>query len=479
MKTLGFILALTLCSFAAFGQRITASITVTNATTNGMTFTVNGIVRTWTNNVVTSSSQIATNADATGCGSKTNLLLQIRLNPYAQILPFDTGSNTLQLVGNCGQALVVTVSAGYASVAYTTNVCTPSIPVQSPFSVYPSSTSTNVGSQLIQDLNTYATNSISQTSPIAGQLVGTNNNQTISGGKNFNNPASLYSGIISNSPSISGNIGNMTNGNIYGASLIGGSISGLPTIYLSNSASSGTASFFTHYDGGGDDSFMITHGGNEFFLGLVATNGTGILGGQSKSYIDFNLNGEAEYNVEGGFGSSAHRFYLTPNSGTATNYFEITYQGVRAPIATAPFIGNGDGVTNIHSLNSFSAQGTNTFGQNSDIAFSRYALSTLGNGINQDIVVGTNVFIEVSGPGSAFSIEGIAGGRDGKLAIIVNQTGQNMTIATEGGATGNDPTPANRIISMTGADRVTTGNGVATLIYSGAASRWLLIAFDP
>ena len=38
---------------------------------------------------------------------------------------------------------------------------------------------------------------------------------------------------------------------------------------------------------------------------------------------------------------------------------------------------------------------------------------------------------------------------------------------------------ANRIITMTGANRTTTGNGCATLIYSGSALRWILISFDP
>ncbi len=33
--------------------------------------------------------------------------------------------------------------------------------------------------------------------------------------------------------------------------------------------------------------------------------------------------------------------------------------------------------------------------------------------------------------------------------------------------------------TSSGADRTTTGNGTATLIYSGSASRWLLINFDP
>jgi len=125
------------------------------------------------------------------------------------------------------------------------------------------------------------------------------------------------------------------------------------------------------------------------------------------------------------------------------------------------------------------AIGTNYLPVNSDISFARYPITSLANGNNAAVPVGTNVFIEVSGPSASFTINGIAAAnaqRDGKIIYIVNQTGQDMTIAHQSGT---DPTAANRIITMTGADRATTGNGAATLIYSGAASRWLLISFDP
>jgi hypothetical protein len=70
----------------------------------------------------------------------------------------------------------------------------------------------------------------------------------------------------------------------------------------------------------------------------------------------------------------------------------------------------------------------------------------------------------------------MAGGRDGKFLILLNQTGQNMTVAHDSGT---DPTAANRIYSMTGADQTTTGNGAATFIYSAAAARWIMISFAP
>src|SRR5262249_44098086 len=102
------------------------------------------------------------------------------------------------------------------------------------------------------------------------------------------------------------------------------------------------------------------------------------------------------------------------------------------------------------------------------------------NGVNAAVPVGTNVFIDVSGPTAAFTINGLNAPngvqRDGKLLIIVNQTGYDMTVAHQSGT---DPVAANRIITSTGADRTTTGNGAAMFIYSAAVNRWINFSFDP
>jgi len=121
------------------------------------------------------------------------------------------------------------------------------------------------------------------------------------------------------------------------------------------------------------------------------------------------------------------------------------------------------------------ATGTNSF---SDIAFRRYANTSLANGVNAAVLVGTNTFMQVSGPSAAFTIAGLNGSpnRDGQLAIVLNLTGYDMTIAHDSGG---DPTAANRIYTMTGADRTTTGNGAAVFLYSTSASRWINLSFDP
>jgi hypothetical protein len=132
----------------------------------------------------------------------------------------------------------------------------------------------------------------------------------------------------------------------------------------------------------------------------------------------------------------------------------------------------GQGITNLILT------GTNSLPAGSDISFGRYANTSLANSNNAAVLIGTNVFVQVSGPTDSFNLCGLDGApnRDGKLAIILNLTGYNMHIEHESGV---EPTAANRIISLTGASRVSDGNCSATFIYSGASSRWILLSFEP
>lgn len=423
-KLLLSLFAFCILNSAFASDRITALVTVTNATVNGMTFTVNGNIRAFTNNVVTSSSQVLTNSDTTGCGSKTNLFAQIALNPFSQVTPVNTGSNTFQLSAPCGAALVVSASAGYASVSYSTQTCATATPVGVSFtSYYPSPTKrVIVASQLIEDLNTYADQPFSQVSTLALELLGTTNTQTITGAKTFT--AAFLS-------------------------------DGCTTSDLTNN---GTTKF--------DQMELVFPGG-----------------GADQSYFFTNSNGTLMITNQGDRG----RMTLS-SDGNLT----VSGQILSLSQIVGPFLGDGGSLTNLNAakltnsippaplsgatITNLSHAGFESYPANSDIAFTRFPIASLTIGNNAAVPVGTNVFVEVSGPGGAFTINGIANGRDGKMIVIVNQTGFDMTVAHQSGT---DPTAANRIISMTGADRATTGNGSATLIYSGAASRWLLISFDP
>jgi hypothetical protein len=123
------------------------------------------------------------------------------------------------------------------------------------------------------------------------------------------------------------------------------------------------------------------------------------------------------------------------------------------------------------------ASSTGTLTVGSDLSLTRVNNTSLANGNNAGVDFGSAaVFVKVkAGPTGAFTINGLAGGRNGRVLKLYNATGQNMTIAHDSGV---DPTPANRIYTMTGADRATTANGTAELVYDSEDSRWILISLD-
>ena len=108
------------------------------------------------------------------------------------------------------------------------------------------------------------------------------------------------------------------------------------------------------------------------------------------------------------------------------------------------------------------------------MSFLRKNNTALANGNNAAVSVSTNIYTKVSGPSGAFAINGIAGGRDGRIVMLQNSTGFTMTIANDSGV---DPTAANRIYTGTGADVALANNpGFCTLIYDSAATRWIVVS---
>lgn len=413
MKQLISILILLGALSASAADIVTATVTVTNAagTTNGQTITVNADVRTWTNNVVISASQILTNE--TIGGAATNLFNHVGANAFSYTTLGRSGTNGITLRSDPGKTLTVTLSAGWGEVAYATNTLTTAIALRLPITVEAAAQQTNLSTRLVDALNLDAvTNQLKQAAPVAAQLVGTTNAQTISGNKTFSG------------------VNHFTGSNYFGANVRFGS-----DAFLFNAIGDYNGTWSIGEDGSASFADALSVGGTGRFTNDLHVAGT--------TYLD-----DAQIQTTLGVGGVA-RF---TNSVLVAGGLEVT--GLQ---------------TNIY------ATGTNSF---SDIAFRRYAVTSLANGNNAGVVVGTNTFVEVSGPSGAFTINGMTGSpsRDGHLVIIINQTGQDMTVAHQSGT---DPTAANRIISLTGADRSTTGNGAAMFIYSAAASRWLLIYLDP
>lgn len=107
---------------------------------------------------------------------------------------------------------------------------------------------------------------------------------------------------------------------------------------------------------------------------------------------------------------------------------------------------------------------------NGDISLKSLTL-LLGAGTYNNISTGNKSFLRIESTGIS-SISGFVGGYDGKILVVFNNSGNNMTFLNL--STLSDP--ANRINTLNGADITTTTNGVVTLIYSGDVNRWLVIA---
>ncbi len=145
----------------------------------------------------------------------------------------------------------------------------------------------------------------------------------------------------------------------------------------------------------------------------------------------------------------------------ASSHTQETANGLTNSIG---FAGDGSRLTGILSRNVI-------FGQ---LTAPVYQSTGLANGANADVGIGNTIPVEVSGPSAAFSIAGLANYADGRIIILINRTGQNMTLLHNSGL---EPTAAARLTCLTGADKTVTGNSAAILVYNGAAARWIVITF--
>jgi hypothetical protein len=130
-------------------------------------------------------------------------------------------------------------------------------------------------------------------------------------------------------------------------------------------------------------------------------------------------------------------------------------------------------VTNVSTWNFGQGSTTNGFTIGSHFATTRSAL-TCANGANNDLTATTS-FMSITGPSGAFSISGFASPTTaGKRLVVVNLTGQAMTITHQATSSAN-----NQITTMTGSDLVSTGNGSVELIYDSGTSKWIAIGWQP
>lgn len=482
---------------AASPTIITATITVTNTagTTNGQTLTVNGNTRTWTNSVVVPTSQILTNNNIGGCA--TNMFAAIADAPFAGLsLAQLTNGMTLQTIMPNG-ALSASVSAGWAAVVLTTNTLTSAQVVRVPLTVEYSTNQTNIATYLAQGLES-STYGISATAPVVSNLVNLTQAQTVTGQKTFISPIGTngyFNLSFFNSPIF-------TNAINYGNALSSRGTNSLSEQFGAGAvASSNSASAFGSQTWAAGQNSTAVGSGADAVADYSSALGSSALASGTRA-IALGVAARAQGNSSVAIGNQSTAVGVSSvalgdsaNTANANNATAVG-QGSAANWANSTAVGQGVSTTTSNQVmlgqsgqtvaipgnvaiggvgQNVTLTGTNTLQTGADLAFNRFALTTLANGNNAAVAVGTNVFVEVSGPTGAFSINGIAGGRDGKFLIILNRTGQQMTLAHDSGV---DPTSANRLYSNSGADQSVAGNSAALLIYSGQASHWIVLSFN-
>lgn len=420
-----YILALTLLlSLSTQAQTIiTATVTATNTagTVNGNNIVVNGTTRTFTNNVTLSASQIANGSNIVS--TATNLFLAYVIKREAGMDISALSTNAVIFHSFPGFALTVTLGGSWGTVTFSTNTLVSSTVVRVPMSVAGNYERTNVESGLVEYLNdNKATNAIAVSAPA------------------FSNFVAYYAAL--------------TNANHFTKStILGQTDSNSIALFIRELPNSGT-NIIELQDASSNIVFLVDAQGSVITPTLlvapiiVSTNIAQFLHAYGGDFFGTNQ-------VGGGF------------------VYALTNMICKGPFsADTGVFTNGLQVIGLQT--NLNTTGTNILA--GIIQFPRFNVTSLANGGNAAIPIGTNSNVFISGPSAAFSVDGIAGGVNGRVVTLTSRVGQTWSMQNESGG---DSTPANRIQNGLGGTNVVTltGNPTwASFSYDSTASRWILMA---
>jgi hypothetical protein len=161
------IIALLLSALCVSAQPIiTASVTVTNiaGTTNGQTISVNGVVRTFTNNVTFANVQISTATNTTLVAS--NIFVAYASFPQPNMSLFTFPQSSVLFQSYPGSAMTVLISPGWGALSYSTNSLSSATVMRAPITVAGPFEITNVANAIRDYISSQAvTNQIPTNAP--------------------------------------------------------------------------------------------------------------------------------------------------------------------------------------------------------------------------------------------------------------------------------------------------------------------------
>jgi len=240
---------------------------------------------------------------------------------------------------------------------------------------------------------------------------------------------------------------------------------------------------------------------NTSFHTVALGNEAGFEGsGQGSVYVGHTAgrnNTGGEYNVMIGVGSgnnatnAAYNTLIGPFSGQFNTFGRYNSAlGVYTVVANdnTTAIGSFAQATQSNSMVLGSVAGVNGANTNVKVAIGNNApntsldvkgdfalrerVLTLANGINNNVPVDSNTFFRVSGPVSLFALTGLAGGVDGKVVTLFNNTSSTMYIDAMALSL-----PANQILTGAG-DLLVADSGTVTLQYNSTIAKWVVTSYN-
>lgn len=484
MKSLVALTAL-LCALSAHAATYGSyTVTFTNTTANGDSVTVSGSTARFTNAPLNSTAWIQLGDSNV---SATNFLTWLGRNKSS--LTFSLSSSNVVTLSGIG--LTATISGPFGEIA-TNNVTSTNAIALIPWDNHFATNRTNNADEFIYGLNKYVlTNAFSQTAQAMTNFVNRTNAQAVThkvfGLSHFSGGA-VSNAVLTNIPLL-----HATNAELRSAIVRAGTLSNVTLINLA--AASGTIGSLTN---GSINGTMVSNSPAGIFTNLVAYSGflsgltgsgLGITNLQAYDYIRLDGASASPYILLNntfaiGYDTTGSGAFYIQNVDSGDTMLRMEYGGNN--VFTAPTIISNH-LTTVSNFTASSidiqtgfritngvTSGTNKVDARLD--FTSRANTALANGNNSGIVLGSNVYVRLSGASAAFTNAGFVAEQDGSFHILqIENPANNMTLLD---ASGLEATTANRLLlsGASGGQLNFTNNPVMLpVIYDGTASRWRII----
>jgi hypothetical protein len=467
---------------AAIYEYITGNLTVTNGSVTNDFWTVNGTTRY--GGTSRQATKWQTNSLATTTAS--NIFSQLGSWPLNGVYVYMTSPTNVAFAG-VGLTASTTNHLGFFTMT-TNSVGTNRWALMAPIESLPQTQRVTNGTEFVRGIN-YATNTVDTNAVALSNYISTGPQSQTASNKDFN-ATTLRNGTVSNSTVDRAWITNAISVQTTNLTALGASISNstIDRTFITNAQSVLTTNLWS---GGGYLSNVVLNV-------PVVTN----LSGSLKKPFVYGASGDGLSAVFTNYAAGDTLVTKWDQQDDAEGMQLQFAWGGRSPFFYISVLSNGFGIYNnsgaIISINQSnvtvgaSSQSTTIGGRiqatsgltnttmtgtnviNGRIDFKSSANSTLANGYNTGIILGSNVYVRLSGPSGAYTNVGFTAEQDGSWHILeFDNPVNNMTILDNSNASGE--TAVNRIRTTTGGLLNFTNNPVTLRVhYSSTLSRWIL-----